>query len=152
MSLKEELLSDLKEAMKQKDTVRKNTVTLIRAAILQSEKDNKIVLDDEAIVDVVAKQLKQRKDALTDFIKGGRQDLVDQTNAEISVLMKYLPEQLSRDELKTIVSKAVEKTGAADIKQIGKVMSEVMPQVKGKADGKAVNEVIREIFDAKKSE
>jgi uncharacterized protein YqeY len=91
---------DLKAAMKEKDVIRKNVVTMIRADILQKEKDNKIELDDEGIMEVISKQLKQRKDALEEFTKGKRDDLVAQTKSEIALLLSYLPKQLSSDELK----------------------------------------------------
>ncbi|WP_290771201.1 GatB/YqeY domain-containing protein [Anaerofustis sp.] len=146
MSLKETLLGDLKKAMKEKDNITKSTVTMVRAAILQIEKDNKVELGDEEIIDVVSKQVKQRKDALSEFEKAGREDLVEETKAELNVLMKYLPKQLSKEEVKSIVENAVEKVGAKSVKDMGKIMSEVMPKIKGKADGKLVNEIARELL------
>ncbi len=147
MALKEQLMQDLKAAMKEKDVIRKNVVTMIRADILQKEKDNKIELDDEGIMDVISKQLKQRKDALEEFTKGKRDDLVAQTKSEIALLLSYLPKQLSSDELKEIVKMARDKLNITQLNQIGKLMAEVMPQVKGKADGKAVNTIIKELLN-----
>lgn len=95
MSLKDTLLGDMKTAMKEKDVLRKNTVQLVRAAILQKEKDQHITLDDEGILDVIAKEVKSRRDSLVEFEKGGRQDLVDAANRELEVLLGYLPRQLS---------------------------------------------------------
>ena len=143
MSLKEQLANDLKQAMKDKDTVRKNVVQLIRSGVLQVEKDKQITLDDEGVLDVIAKQLKQRRDSLPDYEKSGREDLIAQLKTEMDLLMGYLPAQLSRDELEAIVKEAVEATGAASVKDMGKVMAAVMPKTKGRADGKVINEIAR---------
>lgn len=139
MSLKETLAQDLKLSLKEKDLIKRNTVQSIRAAILQFEKDNRTELDDDGIVDVIAKELKKRKDVLPDYEKSGRQDLIDQLNREIEIVMGYLPSQLSEDELDEIIKKAVESTGASTMKDMGKIMAAVMPQIKGRADGRAVN-------------
>ena len=139
MSIKETLAQDLKLSMKEKDLIRKNTVQSIRAAILQVEKDNLTELDDEAIIDVIAKELKKRKDVLPDYEKSGREELITQLNREIEIVMGYLPSQLSEDELDEIVKNAVESTGASSMKDMGKIMAEVMPKIKGRADGKLVN-------------
>lgn len=147
MSLKDTLLKDLKTAMKEKNQVAKSTITMVRAAILQVEKDNKVTLDDEGIIEVVAKQLKQRKDSLSEFMKAEREDLVEETKKEIEVLMNYLPAQLSEEEIRHIVKKAVEETGASTMRDMGKIMQAVMPKVKGKADGKQVNQIAREFLD-----
>ena len=143
MSLKEILAEDLKSAMKDKDTVRKNTVQMVRAAVLQFEKDKKVTLDDEGVLEVIAKQLKQRKDSLPDYEKSGRDDLIAELKAEIDVLMKYLPEQLTKEELEVIVKEAIVETGASSIKDMGKIMATVMPKTKGRADGKMINEIAK---------
>ena len=139
MSIKETLTQDLKLALKEKDTIKKNTVQGIRAAILQFEKDNLTELSDDGILDVIAKELKKRKDVLPEYEKSGRQDLITQLNREIEIVMGYLPSQLSEDELDEIVKSAVESTGASTMKDMGKIMAEVMPKIKGRADGKLVN-------------
>lgn len=139
MSIKETLAQDLKLSMKEKDLVRKNTVQSIRAAILQVEKDNLVELDDDGIIDVIAKELKKRRDVLPDYEKSGREELITQLNREIEIVMGYLPSQLSEDELDEIVKTAVESTGASTMKDMGKIMAEVMPKIKGRADGKLVN-------------
>ena len=95
MSLKEQLFADLKTAMKEKDTLKKDTVQLIRSGILQFEKDNKVELDDEGVLDIITKQLKSRRDSLPDYQKSGREDLIEKLNKEIEILLGYLPEQLS---------------------------------------------------------
>ena len=102
MSLKDKLMLDLKEAMKDKDTIRKNTVQLVRSGVLQIEKDKKIELDDEGVLDVISKELKKRRDSMPDYVKSGRQDLIDNLNKEIEVLLTYLPKQLTEDEIRAI--------------------------------------------------
>jgi hypothetical protein len=140
-------MSDLKISMREKDNVKKATITMVRAAILQSEKDNKIVLNDEDVLGVIAKQVKQRKDALEEFKKAQREDLMEQTAKELDILMDYLPKQLTEEELKVIVSDAIKEVGATSIKDMGKVMSTVMPKVKGRADGTMINKIVKEILN-----
>ncbi len=149
MSLKERLFEDLKTAMKEKDTIRKDTVQLVRSGILQIEKDQKIELDDEGIMDVVSKQLKSRRDSLPDFEKSGRQDLIEKLNKEIEILLGYLPEQLSEQEIQTIVAEAVAETGASTMKDMGKVMAMVTPKVKGRADNKVVGDFVKKLLQGK---
>lgn len=146
MTIKEKLKSDLVSAMKEKDTVRKNVVQLIKAGILQIEKDKKITLDDEGVLDVIAKQLKQRRDSLPDYEKSGREDLIAELKREMEILMEYLPAQLSHDELVAIVKEAVETTGASTVKDMGRIMAAVMPKTKGRADGKEINSIARELL------
>ncbi|MDD4689284.1 MAG: GatB/YqeY domain-containing protein [Eubacteriales bacterium] len=146
MSLKEKLLDDLKQAMKDRDVIRKNTVQMMRAAILQIEKDDKVTLDDDGVLEVIAKELKMRKDVLPEYEKSGRQDLVDGLNAEIQVLLAYLPEQLTPEQLTEIVKEAIESVGATSMKDMGKVMGAVMPKVKGKTDGKQINQCVKELL------
>jgi len=146
MSLKERLLEDLKNAMKDKNVIKKNTVQMARAAILQVEKDNKITLDDDGILDIIAKEVKKRRDVLPEYEKSGRQDLTDDLKAEIDVLLQYLPEQLTEEELEVIVRQAILDTGAASVKDMGKVMQAVLPQVKGRADGKMINGIVKRII------
>ncbi len=149
MSLKERLFEDLKTAMKEKDTIRKDTVQLVRSGILQIEKDQKIELDDEGVIEVVSKQLKSRRDSLPDFEKSGRQDLIEKLNKEIEVLLGYLPEQLSEQEIQTIVAEAVAETGASTMKDMGKVMAMVTPKVKGRADNKVVGDFVKKLLQGK---
>lgn len=147
MGLKERLAQDLKLSMKAKDTVKKNTVTTIRAAIKQIEVDKRIELDDDGVTEVIAKELKKRKDVLPEYEKSGRDDLINQLKTEIEIIMGYLPSQLSSDELDEIVKQAVEDTGASTMKDMGKIMAEVMPKVKGRADGRMVNEAARKYLN-----
>jgi hypothetical protein len=141
--LKEQLANDLKDAMKAKDEIKKNAVQMVRAGVLQVEKDKKITLDDEGIIEVIAKEVKKRKDVLPDFEKAGRADLIEATQREIEILTKYLPSQLTEEELDKIVSETVSEIGASSMKDMGKVMSALMPKVKGRADGKTVNELVK---------
>lgn len=145
MALKKQLLTDLKAAMKAKDKVRKSTITLIRAAILQEEKDKQIDdLEDSDIEAIISKQYKQRKDSLKEFEKAGRDDLIEQTKAEMAIIEDYLPKQLSQEEIGAIVEDTIQEIGAESMKDMGKVMKAIMPKVKGKADGKVVNQIVRE--------
>ena len=144
MALKEQLLADLKASMKAKDTVKKSTVTMIRAAILQVEKDNKVELGDAEIQEIIAKQMKQRRDALDEFKKAERDDLIAQTEAEMRVIEAYLPKQLTQEEIEAIVDETIKETGADSAKDMGKIMGALMPKVKGLADGKLVNQIVRE--------
>lgn len=145
--LKEKLLEDLKSAMKEKNTNKKNAVQMVRTAILQIEKDKGIEVADEQIIDIIAKEVKKRKDSLADFEKANRQDLIDQINEEIEVLEGYLPKQLTDEELEEIVSKIVTEVGATNIKDMGKVMKEAKAQIGARADGKRINERLKKILD-----
>ena len=149
MSLKEQLFADLKTAMKEKDTLKKDTVQLIRSGILQYEKDNKVELDDEGVLDIISKQLKSRRDSLPDYVKSGREDLIEKLNKEIEILLSYLPEQLSEEEIAKIVEEAIAETGAASIKEMGKVMGIVNPKLKGRADMKVVGALVKKLLTGK---
>ena len=147
MTLKEQLMADFKEAMKAKDEVAKNTISFARAAVKQYEVDNREELDDAGIVAILAKQVKMRKDALADFEKAGRTDLVESYNAEIEILSRYLPEQLSEEKLREIVAEVAAALGIEGGKQnMGKLMGPVMAKVKGLADGNAVKKVVQEFL------
>jgi len=143
VSLKDVLMEDLKIAMKEKDAIRKNAIQMVRASVLQFEKDNKATLDDQGVIEVISKEVKKRKDVLPDYEKSGRQELIDELKKEIEVLMNYLPAQLTNDEIEEIVKQAIKDAGASSMKDIGKVMAVVMPLTKGKADGKVINETVK---------
>ena len=144
--LKEKLLADLKQSMKDKNVVRKNTVQMVRAGILQVEKDTGKEVDDNKIIDIIAKEMKTKKDAIKDFERAGRQDLVDQTNEEMRVLEEYLPKQLSKEEIKEIVEKVIKDVGATSIKDMGIVMKEAKAKIGAGADGRTINEVVKELL------
>lgn len=144
--LKEKLMEDLKNAMKNKDEIRKNTVQMVRAGILQIEKDKGIQVEDDKIIEIIAKEVKTKKDALKDFEKAERQDLIDQTNKEIEVLQEYLPKQLSREEIKVELEKIISEIGATTMKDMGAIMKEAKAKMGASADGKTINEVAKEIM------
>jgi len=146
MSLKEKLLEDLKSSMKNKDTVRKNTITMVRAAIKQKEVDERKELKDEDILDIISKQLKEKRNVIGDFKKADRQDLVELTEKEIEILLEYMPAQLTDEELEEIVKQTINDTNATSAKDIGLVMKSVMPKVKGRADGERVNKIVRQLL------
>ena len=137
--LKEKLLEDLKESMKEKNTIRKNVVQMVRAAILQVEKDKHIEVSDDKIVEIIAKEAKKRKDSLEDFQKSGREDLIEQINKEIEILNEYLPKQLTQEELEQKIKEIIAEVGATSIKDIGVVMKTAKEKIGATADGKAIN-------------
>lgn len=144
--LKEKLLEDLKESMKEKNLIRKNTIQMIRAAILQVEKDKAIELNDEQIIEIIAKESKKRKDAASDFEKSGREDLINQNKEELSILAEYLPKQLSEEEVEEIVKEIITETGASSIKDMGMVMKTSKEKIGAAADGKLISEVVKKIL------
>ena len=148
MPLKDQLLNDLKAAMKDKDTVRKDTLQIIRAGVLQLEKDDKVTLDDDGVIDVIAKELKKRYDVLPDYEKSGRADSIDAINRQIGILKAYLPEPLSADELTKLIDKCVQdiitEKGAVTMKDMGALMKALTPKVKGRADNKLVSTMVKE--------
>ena len=144
--LKEKLLEDLKNSMKEKNIVRKNVIQMVRAAILQIEKDKGIEVDDNKILEIIAKEVKTRNDSLEDVEKGGREDLVKQAKEEIEILSEYLPKQLTREELREKLEVIVKEVGATTIKDMGKVMKVAKEQIGTAADGRSINEVVKEIL------
>lgn len=144
--LKEKLMQDLKDAMREKDVNKKNAVQMVRTAILQIEKDKGITVEDSKILEIIAKEVKTRKDSIVEFEKGGRDDLVKQAQEEIEVLAKYLPKQLTKEELKEKISKIIEKIGATSMKDMGAVMKEAKQEIGTAADGKTINEVVKELL------
>ena len=146
MSLKEKLFSDLKDAMKQKDNIKKDAVQMVRAGILQIEKDTKTELDDDAVIEVIAKEIKKCYDVLPDYEKSGRQELIDELNLKLQIFKSYLPEQLTEDEVKQIVADTINEIGAESMKDMGKVMAIVQPKVKGRADGKLVSGIVKQLL------
>jgi|SRR5690606_318792 len=143
MDLKKRLLEDFKIAMREKDDIKKNTITMVRAAILQREKDEQIELDDEGIIEVISSELKKRKASLEAAQKGNRLDMVEDVKTEMAILKDYLPQQLTENEIDTIVANTIEELGADGMKDMGKVMGVLMPKLKGRADGKLVNQIAR---------
>ena len=144
--LKEKLLEDLKNAMKEKNTNRKNVVQMVRAAILQIEKDKNIEVDDAKIMEIIAKEHKKREDALAEYKKAERQDLIEQIEEEIKVLEEYLPKKMPREELETKIKEIIENLGATSIKDMGKVMKVAKEEIGLQTDGKTINEIVKEIL------
>lgn len=146
MSLKEQLMADYKTAMKEHDVTTKETVNLVRAAIKQHEVDQKVALEDDAdIVPIIKKQLKMRRDALADFEKAGRTDLLDGYKKEIEVLERYLPEEMSEGEILAAVEKIADEEGIErSMKSMGAMMKAAMAKLHGKADGSLVSKMVKE--------
>ena len=146
MSLKDQLKDDMKTAMKAREEgkLALSVIRMVNAAIKQVEIDKKVELEDAGVLDILAKEMKTRHDSLEEFKKGGRQDLVDHVEAEMAVLKKYLPEQLSEEEIRTIVKDVIVACG--DDLNMGNVMKYVMPKTKGRADGKVVSSIVKELL------
>ena len=141
--LKEKLLEDMKIPMRDKNVVRKNVIQMVRAAVLQVEKDKQIELTDEQIIDVIAKESKKRKDSLADYEKSGREELIKQINEEIEILAEYLPKPLSKEELEKVIEEVIASIGATTMKEMGAVMKAVKEKVGAAADGKTINEIVK---------
>ncbi|MFC7681499.1 GatB/YqeY domain-containing protein [Paenibacillus sp. GCM10028914] len=146
MNLSERLNEDMKQAMKSKDKFKLSNIRMVRSTIKNLEIDLKRSLDDSEVLDIIGREIKQRKDALQEFEKAGREDLAADAKAEIEFLGAYLPEQLSEEEIKVIVQQTIQETGASSKADMGKVMSALMPKVKGRADGKLVNQVVQQFL------
>jgi len=134
MSLKERITEDMKAAMRAKDSERLGTIRMVTAAIKQREVDERIQLDDTQVLAVLEKMIKQRKESVTQFLAGGREDLAAKENKEIELLQTYLPAQLSEAELDALVADAVAKSGATSIKEMGKAMALLKQSAQGRAD------------------
>mgnify|MGYP005807383199 CR=1 FL=1 len=144
--LKEKLLEDLKKSMKEKNELRKNVIQMVRAAILQVEKDKQITLTDNQIIDIMAKEAKKRRDSLEDYQKGGREDLVNNIKEEINIIEEYLPKQLSKEEVLAIVKEVILDVGATTMKDMGKVMKAAKEKIGAASDGKTINEAVKELL------
>ncbi len=162
--LKQKIQDDLTKAIKGGDEISRSTLRMLLAAILNKEKEKrykisktepdstekelaeKSALTDGELIEVISSEVKKGKEAILEFKKGEREDLVKKEKAETEILQKYLPKQLSEEELKKIIKEAVEKVGAKEIKDMGKVMAEIMPKVKGKADGSEVSKIVKELL------
>ncbi len=146
MSLKDRLTQDLKQALRERDERRKIAIRLVKWAVQNAEVDRGRELDDGEILEIIAREAKKRRESVAEFSKAGRQDLVEQEEAELNVLFEYLPRQMSRQEIEVLVRQAIEEIGATGPAQMGDVMRRLMPQLKGKADGRLVNQVVREVL------
>jgi len=146
MALKEKLNNDLREALRARDENRKTTIRLALSAVHNAEIAAGSPLDDAGVTGVLAREAKQRRESIEEFRKGGRQDLVDKEQAELELLIAYLPQQLSRDEIVAEARKVIEQVGATGPRDKGKVMPVIMAQLRGKADGAEVNAVVTELL------
>ncbi len=146
--LKDRIASDMKEAMRAKDAVRLESIRLLRAAIQRREVDERVTLHDEDVVVVLQKMIKQGKDSIDQFTKGGRDDLVAKEAATLAVLETYLPEQIDPAELSRLIDQALSETGAQGVRDMGKVMAWLKPHVQGRADMGAVSAKIKEKLPA----
>jgi len=144
MGLKDQLTSDMKEAMKAKQAERLSTIRQLRSAIKNKEIDLKQELDDEAVISVIGTLVKQRRESALMYRDNGRPELADKEEAELAVLLGYLPAQLSETELREIVAAVIAETGVSSIKDLGKVMPQIIARTKGAADGKLVSQLVRE--------
>ena len=146
MELKEQLMADLKTAMRAKDKQTRNTIRLMQAAIKQIEVDKATTLDNAEVLAVLMKQAKQRRDSIAEYEAGGRGELAKVEKDELVIIDRYLPKMMDRAEIAELVQAVLDETGVTDQKGMGKVMGKLMPKVKGKADGKLVNQVVRELL------
>ena len=144
MSLKEQIQKDFIEAFKAKDAVKSSALKMLQAEIKNTEIKKQNPLDDGEVVQVAAKEAKKRKDAMEIYEKENRKEMYENEKAEFEVLSRYLPEQMSEEEIRKLVKSAIEKTSALSAEDIGKVMGVLMPQVRGKADGSLVNKIVKE--------
>jgi len=144
MSLREQITADMKEAMRARDTTRLEAVRLLRAAIQRREVDEQIELADDEVVSVIQKMIKQGRDSIEQFEKGGRQDLVEKETVMLTVLEPYLPDALSDEDLATLIAEALTDTKAESMRDMGEVMGWLKPKLQGKADMAAVSVAVRE--------
>ncbi len=173
MALKQEIQEDLKNAIRKKEETELLVLRTILASLHNREIEKKSKLrksgvseekmteeeiskkgqiTDEELIEVIFSEVKKRKEAILEFEKGKREDLVKKEKREMEILQKYMPEQLSEGDIKKLVKEAIEKTGAIEIKDIGKVMGQLMPKVKGKADGSVVSKVVKELLTSQTNE
>jgi len=164
MALKGNIRQDSKEAVKNREGLKSSVLRLLLAAIFNKEKEKRYKLskekpelsgeeleeesqlNDEEVIDVISSEARKRKESIVEFGKGKRMDLVEKEKKELEILEKYLPEQLSEEEIKKLVKEAIDKTVAKEMKDTGKVMQEVMPKVKGKADGSLVSRIVKDLL------
>lgn len=140
----EQLKKDMIEAMKNKEKARLTVIRMVKAALDKERIDKKVEITDDLLIDVVNKQIKMRNDSITEFKKANRLDLVEKTEFELEVLKKYLPEQLTTEELEKLINEIFEVVKPEGQKDMGKIMKELTPKIKGKADMKIVSELIKE--------
>ena len=146
MTLQERLMADLRDAMKSGDKVRLSAIRLVRAGIKNDEIAKGIPLNDAGVIDVLSREVKQRRESIDEFAKANRRDLLTKEEAELAVILEYLPQQMSREEVLTLARQLIGEVGAQGPRDKGKVMSQLMPELKGKAEGRLVNEVVNQLL------
>ncbi len=144
MGLKEQLNEDMKQAMRAKDKNRLSAIRMVRGAVRDKEINSKVELDDDGVLEVIASQIKKRKDALEQLRQSNRDDLVDAEIEQIDILQKFLPAQLSEEEIEAAVTGAIEELGATSTRDMGKVMGQLVPQLRGKADNSVISQIVRQ--------
>ena len=145
--IRERLEEDLKSAMRARDELRRSVLRMVRSEIQNDEKAAQKALDDEGILGVVSKQVRRHRESITEFRKGGREDLVQKEEAELDVLLAYLPAQLTPEEIAALAQEIIQDVGARGPADRGKVMGKLMPQVRGKAEGTVVNQVVSQLLE-----
>jgi len=151
LSLEEVIFNDMKKALKESEKLKLSTLRLIRAAIKNAEISKKDKLTEDEVIGIVTNNLKKLEESLDIFIKGQRPELAEKAKKEIKIVKKYLPEQLSEEEVEKIVKETIIKFGFKGLQDIGPAMREIIPQLKGKADGKIVNKMVRDLLDNSKN-
>lgn len=144
--LKVQLQSALKEAMKAKDSRRRNAIRLLNSAIKQVEIDTRAALDDEGVQAVLQKEAKQHRETIAELEAAGRAEEMENTRFDLELIESFLPSRLTEDELRQIVRRAIDESGASSMREMGEIMRAVMPQVRGRADGKQVNSLVKELL------
>jgi len=148
MNLKETLQTDVKSAMREGDTLKRDTLRMLLAAIKQEEVDRQVELDDEQCQQVLTKQAKQRRESIADAERAGRDDIVVQEQAELAIIQGYLPQMMDRSEIESIATQVISEQDASGMQDMGRVMGQLMPRLQGRADGKLASQVVRELLQA----
>lgn len=146
MSILEQLAQDIKEAMKQKDSLRLSVVRMLKSSLKNEEIERGKALSEQEEISVLSRELKMRLDSLREFEQAGREDLAEKVRQEVAIVKTYLPEELSDEELRKMIQEVIQEVGATSKKEMGKVMSQLMPKVAGRADGKKVNQLVQELL------
>lgn len=146
MSLLEQLDQDMKSALKNKEKTKLSVIRMLRSSIKKEEIDKRHALNDDEVLEVIVREIKQRKDSLSQYENAGREDLAQKEKEEIEILESYLPEQLSEEEVRSLVQQVIQEVGATSKADMGKVMGAIMPKVKGKADGRVINRLVQELL------
>ena len=148
MTLQERIKEDMKQAMKEKNKLKLDAIRMLRGAIRNKEIEKKTELDDDGVLQVLANQIKKRKDLIEQFRDAGRMDLVERESEQLRAMEIYMPQQLSLEEIKGLIDEVITETGASSMRDMGKVMSTIMPRIQGRANGKEVNQMVREKLGA----